>query len=144
MARVKFGTYSVDVPQGWTLSSVILSGPIEATQDDTPFQRNVITTMEVVENDETMRSYAQRQVEGLKQAGVSREGKGLKEVTLAGGMQALIGEQVILGAGGERVRQMQLIVIKDSIAHTMIASQLDGKRFEAVRREFEKMLLSFQ
>ena len=39
---------------------------------------------------------------------------------------------------------MQLVVFKDGVAHTTIASHLDGPSFEAVRAEFRAMLLSFQ
>ncbi|CAN0586422.1 unnamed protein product, partial [Laminaria digitata] len=51
---------------------------------------------------------------------------------------------IIQGAGGERVRQMQLVVIKNGIAHTTIASHLDGASFERARKEFRAMLVSFQ
>ncbi len=46
--------------------------------------------------------------------------------------------------GGERVRQMQLVVIKNGVAHTTIATHLDGISFENVREEFRAMLLSFE
>ena len=49
-----------------------------------------------------------------------------------------------MGMNGERVRQMQLVVIKKGIAHTTIATHLDGLSFENVRKEFRDMLLSFE
>ena len=152
MPRVAFGTFSLEAPRGWTLSSIILAGPVEenplaedllTTKDVQPFQRNLIATLEYVSAEETVESYVQRQIEGLRQARVVREEvKEPENVTLKSGLEGLITEQVILGVGGERVRQMQLVSIKDSIAHTLIASHLDGAPFEAVRGEFLGMLLS--
>lgn len=153
MARVTFGTFSLDPPPEWTLSSIILSGPVEAqllpegilsTRVVRPFQRNLIATMEQVGPDVTAESYVDRQIKGLRDAGVPREEVAEQEdIELAGGDKGLITEQVIVGANGERVRQMQLVVIKQGIAHILIASHLDGTPFEAVRTEFRKMLESF-
>lgn len=153
MTEIRFGTFSLDVPEGWTFSSVILSGPVEdsvapsiPTIKAVPsFQRNLITTLERVPDEETCQSYVNRQVKGLRTAHVSWEEAAKPiEVELKNGLSALLLEQVIIGQGGERVRQMQLVFIKDNIAHTAIASQLDGPPFETVRDEFKKMLLSYQ
>lgn len=152
MTRVTFGTFSLDAPKAWTLSSIILAGPVDDTPGQgmlttkavQPFQRNLITTLEQVSPQETPEKYVDRQVQGLKEAGVPREQIGSNErVEITGGHPALLTEQVIVGAGGERVRQMQLVVIKDGIAYTVIASHLDGASFERVRGEFRSMLLSF-
>lgn len=153
MSRVTLGPFSLEVPSTWTLSSIILSGPVEddpltrgmlTTKVVRPFQRNLIATLERVGPEETVESYLHRQIEGLRQAGVSRiEVKEPERITLAGGQTGIISEQVIVGMGGERVRQMQLMSIKENIAYTVIASHLDGAPFEAVRDEFREMLLSF-
>lgn len=152
MPRVNFGTYSLEAPETWTLSSVILAGPVDeapargmvSTKAVRPFQRNLITTMERVTAKETCESYLQKQLDGLREAGIQRiEGKPAEKVTV-GGVPGLLTEQIIPGPGGERVRQMQLIAIKDGIAHVAIASHLDGVPFESARAEFRHMLLSFQ
>lgn len=150
MTRVTFGTFSLDAPEGWSLSSVILSGPVEeapklgpTTQAAPPFQRNIIATLEVVPPEVTPAMYVQRQVEGLRQAGVPRQEAAKPEkVKLDSGVEGLVTEQIIQGATGERVRQMQLVFIKDGVAHTAIASHLDGVSFEKSRVEFRKILLS--
>ncbi len=153
MPRVKFGTFSIEAPNNWTLNSVILAGPVDdtpgagmlTTKAVQPFQRNMITTLEQVSPKETPETYVKRQIDGLKEAGVPRqEGNKPESVTLEGGLTGLITEQIIQGAGGERVRQMQLVVIKNGIAHTTIASHLDGASFERARKEFRAMLVSFQ
>jgi hypothetical protein len=152
MPRVSFGTFSLEAPDTWTLNSVILAGPVEdtpsmgmlTTKAVQPFQRNLITTLEQVGPQETLESYVKRQVDGLKEAGVPRqEVKKPEKVSLASGEAGLITEQVIQGGDGSRVRQMQLVVFKNGVAHTTIASHLDGPAFEAVRQEFRQMLLSF-
>jgi hypothetical protein len=152
MARVTFGTYSLEAPETWTLSSVILAGPIDevstkglvSTKSVQPFQRNLITTFEQVSKEETPESYVQKQIEGLRQAQVTRQAIGKTErVRLEDGLEGLLLEQIIVGHGGERVRQMQLVVIVEGIAHTTIASHLDGATFEKARAEFRSMLLSF-
>ena len=152
MPRVSFGTFSLEAPGTWTLNSVILAGPVDeapamgmlTTKAVQPFQRNLITTLEQVGSSETLESYVKRQIDGLKEAGVPRqEVKKPERVTLASGEAGLITEQVIQGAGGERVRQMQLVVIKQGVAHTTLASHLDGPSFESARSEFRAMLLSF-
>jgi hypothetical protein len=153
MPQVTFGTFSLAVETGWTLSTIILSGP----QDDQEFnagllapkvarqfRRNVVATMEQVEPQETPESYVKRQIDGLAQAGVIRqEVRDPEEVQLQGGLAGLLCEHIIVGASGERVRQLQLIAIKQGIAHTIIASHLDGAPFEAARQELRDMLLSF-
>jgi hypothetical protein len=153
MTRVQFGTFSLEAPQGWTLSSVILAGPVDespgkgmlTTKAVRAFQRNLITTMERVAEKETPASYVKQQLDGLREAGVSRqEARPPEPVKLASGHEGLLTEQIILGAGGERVRQLQLVVIKDGIAHTSIASHLDGAAFEGAREEFRRLLLSFE
>jgi hypothetical protein len=152
MPRVTLGSFSVDAPADWTLSTVILAGPVEDQPEATgllttrvvrPFQRNLVATMEQIDPGVTAESYVKRQIEGLRQAHVVREDVGEPEtVLLAGGIKGLVTEQIIIGGTGERVRQMQLLTIKDGVAHTIILSHLDGKPFEAVRSEFRKMLLS--
>jgi hypothetical protein len=142
----------LEAPPDWTLSTVILAGPVEdqplakgmlTTKVVKPFQRNLVATVEQVAPDVTAESYVDRQIKGLREAGVARDEVGEREeIQLAGGHRGLVTEQVILGGTGERVRQMQLVTIKGGIAHTVIASHLDGAPFEAVRSEFRKMLLS--
>jgi hypothetical protein len=153
MPRVRLGPMSLDVPEDWTLSSVILAGPrdseagVPAADDRSPrpFQRNVIISLEQVSSDETPDVYFERQEKGLGEAGVE---SGLigdpEEVELGGGAWCLLSERVIVSSEGERVRQMQLITIKDKVAFTVIASHLDGIPFEAVREEFRKILESFE
>lgn len=101
--------------------------------------------MEEVDGKMTLDAYLKRQIDGLKQAGVTRQDAGKPErVKLSSGADGLIAEQIILGSGGERVRQMQLIVIKNGVAHTVIASHSDGAAFESARAELRTMLLSFE
>ncbi len=39
---------------------------------------------------------------------------------------------------------MQLVAIKNGLAHTLIASHLDGHPFEQMRGQFREILLSFK
>jgi hypothetical protein len=151
MARVTFGTFSLEAGPGWSLSSVILAGPVDETPKQgllstkavRPFQRNLITTLELVPDTETPESYVARQIKGLKEAGVQRqEGAKPEKVKLPGGLEGLLTEQIIVSHEGERVRQMQMVVIIDHVAHTVIASHLDGVPFENARAEFRAMLTS--
>ena len=154
MPRVSLGPLSIEAPHGWTLSTVILAGPPEPpvldsallwTKPPRPFQRNLVATMEQVDPTETPQAYVNRQVEGLRAAGVPRqEAREPETVKLEGDRTGLLTEQLIVGGTGERVRQMQLVTIKDGCAYTLIATHLDGASFEAVRDEFRKILLSFR
>jgi hypothetical protein len=131
------------------LSSVILAGPRDpdTSGDDgslRPFQRNLIVTLEQVSVDETADSYLERQERGLGEAGAESGLVGeSEEVTTGGGISGLLIERVIVSHDGERVRQMQLVTIKNSVAFVVIASHLDGEPFEAVRQEFRAILESF-
>ena len=101
--------------------------------------------MEEVGPDVSAGSYLDRQLTGLREAGVTRyEGRPPEQVLLADGAIGIITEQVITGSTGQWVRQMQLITIKDKIAHTLILSQLEGPSFEIARDQFREMLLSFK
>lgn len=153
MPRVQLGSFSLEAPSEWTLSTVILAGPIDessvaagmpTTKAVRPFQRNLVATMEQIDGPITLESYVKRQVDGLKAAGVPRQdGAKPEKVKLTNGLDGLLTEQIITGSTGERVRQMQVVCIKDDVVHTVIASHLDGPQFEAARTEFRKMLLSF-
>ena len=111
-----------------------------------PFQRNLITTMEVVPDGETAESFVKKQVDALVAAKVARQEAAAPEsVSLGDGKyNGLLTEQVITGPRGEKVRQMQLVFIKDGVAFTAIASHLDGPSFENARAEFRSMLLSYR
>ena len=101
--------------------------------------------MEEVGPDVTVESYLSRQLMGLQEAGITRyEGRPPERVELDGGAIGIITEQIITGSTGQWVRQMQLITIKDKIAHTLIVSQLEGPSFEVARDQFRAMLLSFK
>ena len=109
-----------------------------------PFNQNLIATMEQVDPNETAESYVQRQLEGLIQAGVQRKETAKPEaVTLENGQEALLTERSVIGPGGERVRQLQLVAIKNGVAHTLIASNLDGPTYDKCKAQFRQMLTSF-
>jgi len=150
MPSVTIGPFTLDAPPEWTLSTVILAGPVEdsagdsLTADATPFQMNLVATMERVDDEVTAEDYVDRQVAGLRSVGVSRRGaKEAETVQLSDG-EGLLTEQVIKGQTGERVRQMQLVAIKHGVAYTLICSHLDGPLFENSRATFRRMLLSFK
>lgn len=153
MPRVTFGSFALDAPNEWTLSTVILAGPVDESpaasglmtaKGARPFQQNLVATMEQVENKETPESYVKKQLDGLRKAGVSRQEAAPPErVKLKSGGEGLLTEQIVVGPGGERVRQLQLVAIKDHVAHTLIASHLDGVAFAGVKNAFREMLLSF-
>ncbi|MCC7385043.1 MAG: hypothetical protein IT384_24570 [Deltaproteobacteria bacterium] len=153
MPRVTFGSFALDAPPEWTLSTVILAGPVEeapaagglmTAKAARPFQQNLVATMEQVDAKETPESYVKKQLEGLRKAGVSRQETAPPEkVKLKSGTEGLVTEQVVVGPSGERVRQLQLVTIKDGVAHTLIASHLDGVSFSGARAAFKSMLLSF-
>jgi len=99
--------------------------------------------MEEVEPSTTLESYVKRQIDGLKQAGVSRQDAGKPEkVKLTNGLDGLITEQIIVGGTGERVRQMQLVCMKDGVANR---HRLPPRRrnLRAARKSFRAMLISF-
>lgn len=154
MSRVSFGNFTLDAPSEWTLSTVILSGPV--VQDTAavgmptakavrPFQQNVICTMEQVGPKETPKSYVSKQLEGLRKAGVQRKETAKPEtIKLPDGSVGLLTEQAVVGPGGERVRQMQMVTIRQGIAHTLIASNLDGMPYEKTKAGFREILTSFK
>lgn len=109
------------------------------------FQRNLITSVEKVSEDTTPQAYVEQQIVGLEKAGVQRkEGRPAETLKLGDKLEGLLTEQIITGADGEQVRQMQLVCIDQGQAFTVIASHLDGASFESVRQEFRAMLTSFQ
>lgn len=143
MPRAKFGTFSIEAPGDWSLQTIILAGPPESPDASRGFQQNLITTLEFV-GDETADAYLKRQSAALDQVQMYRTVVGMPEaVQLAGGQEGLMIEQVIRGQTGDLVRQLQLVVVKEGVAHTLIASHLDGAPFEAAREGFRRVLLSF-
>jgi len=153
MPRVTFGSFSLDAPTDWSLSTVILAGPVDSNpagaglmtaKSSRPFQQNMVCTMEQVDSKETPESYVKKQLEGLRKAAVQRQDAAPPEkLKLKNGSESLLTEQVVTGPGGERVRQMQLVSIRGGVAYTLIASHLDGNSFMGVRDNFKSMLLSF-
>lgn len=154
MTRADFGSFSLDAPSGWSLTTVILSGPQQ--EDDIgkgmlmakksrAFQQNIIATMEAVSNSETPQSYVKRQLEGLLQAGVQRKETAKPEtVPMNDGQEGLLTEQSVMGPGGERIRQLQLVTIKKGVAHTLIASNLDGISYDKAKAGLKTMITSFE
>ena len=149
MPKASFGTFSLEAPAGWTLSSVILMGPVEnppggsGTADlPKPARRNLIVTMERVGESDTAEGYLRRRLGG-EEGGAGPRLSGVESLSLAGGREAKLVEQVVLSPDGDRVRQLQMVFIKDGIAHTATASHADGVAFEGVRAEFRQLLLSF-
>lgn len=154
MPRVTIGPFSLEAGGDWTLSTVILAGPKPQAPAVPPmprakaapaFQENLVATMEQVPPGESAEEYLKKQIEGLRKAGVARtKGTEPEKVRLESGLQGVLLEQVIEGQGGEWVRQMELITIKEGVAYTVIASQLDGEPFRQSRETFRRMLLSFR
>jgi hypothetical protein len=156
MAHISFGPFSTDAPIDcslWPLKTLILIGPVDEQSgageterfSSTPFQQNLVVTWERVTEDETSRSFVKRQSDALRKADVRQIPKAEpEEVLLPNGDSGLITEQVIVFPGGERIRQMQLVTIKDQTAYNLIASHQDGDPFEASRHIFREMLLHFQ
>ena len=154
MPQVTFGPFSLLAPPDWTLRTVILTGPPDGEQAGgdrlparavQPFQRNLVVTMEVVAATETAEAYRKRQAKGLTDAEVfwQQVGQAERVQLKEGALSGLLTEQIVLAPGGERVRQLQLICIKEGLAYTIVASHLDGDPFEGVRNEYRGMLLSF-
>jgi hypothetical protein len=149
MTRISLGPIGLDVPPDWSLSSLILAGPRPtespaAAQASRPFQRNLIITLEKVEPEETPEAYFDRQEAGLRAANVeSGIIVGPDEVELSGGNWGTLTERIVVSPDGERVRQLQLVTIKNGVAYTLIASHVDGRPFEEVREEFKGILTSF-
>lgn len=153
MSRISFGPFSIDATPDWTLSTLILSGPADdaggpsgllTTKAVRSFQQTLVVTMEQVAASDTPEKYVERQIKGLKEAGVSRTEAKKPERVKVGGGEGLILEQIVVGPTGERVRQMQLVTMKNGVAFVLIASHLDGASFDKARESFEKILLSFQ
>jgi hypothetical protein len=153
MPNISLGPFSLDVPVDWSLRTLILAGPVDkklatvGTErfSSRPFQRNIVVTIERVEGAETVESYVQHQIDGLRRARIQRwEKANPEQVSLPNGLSGLLTEQVIVGPENDRVRQMQLVIIKNRLAYTLVASHLEGDLFEESRQDFRKMLLSFR
>jgi hypothetical protein len=96
------------------------------------FQRNLVATMEQVGAHVTLRSYLDRQIEGLIKANVGRsEADEPREITLPSGLTGLLSDQYIQTPGGDLVRQLQLVCIKDDVAYTLIATHLAGELYDS-------------
>ena len=141
----------VALPETWRLQQLVVTGPVEGDSLSAPkqakasqFQQNLVIMSEPVTTGETAETYRQKQQERLKELGVTpREAARPEQLELSGGIPGLLTEQVLTGPNGEKVRQMQLCLIKGSVAYTLTASHLDGMLFECGREQFRAMLLSF-
>lgn len=147
--HIDLGMFSIKTPANWQLASLIMVGPPPDPADlKSPgvtgaFQQNAVVVSEMVEDSETLESYAQKQAQRLKEQGVTHKpAGGLQKFTLSDGAAAVIAEHVVTGPNGEKVRQMQLITRHGKMIHTVIASHLDGMLFETCRDAFRSMLES--
>lgn len=154
MPRVHYGSISVDVSPDWSLSTVVLLGPVLQTTD-TPlliqsqaqqaFQHNIVATVEKIGADETLINYVQRQLQGFRQAGVNRqELVAPEDVRLSNSCDGMLWEHMVSGPTGQLVGQIQLVSIKDGFAYTVIASCLYGPSYKKERENLRQILLSFQ
>ncbi len=144
--EVGFGPFSFRVPEDWTLTSVVLSGPVEVAGDTDAgvYQQTLMTTAEAVAPDETATRFVERQNAALAATGGLQTVGPDESVSLGASLTGVLSERIVAGLGGGNVRQMQLVYIKDGVAVTAIASQIDGPAFEAARRQFRSILLSFR
>lgn len=145
--NIDLGSFSLQAPPSWQIASLIVVGPPDAVAQGPgqqgQFQQNLVVVSEMVEEGETLPSYVQKQTAKLQQQGALHRPPGpLEKVTLADGREGLMFEHVVLGPSGEKVRQMQLIALKDGLLHALICSHLDGLPFESQRDAFRTMLKS--
>ena len=147
---IDLGRFSLQAPPTWQIASLILVGPPDVATGPAKspgvsgnFQQNLVVVSELVEEKETLPAYVQKQTAKLQEQGALHRPPGpLEKVTLGDGRDGLLFEHVVLGPSGERVRQMQLIALKNGVLHALIASHLDGLPFEAQREGFRSMLRS--
>ena len=146
MAHISVGSFNITTPAGWQVASLILVGPPDMAHPSSPgqqgmFQQNVVVVTEPVEDNETVEAYVKKQTEKLKEQNALHRPPGpLEKVTLAGGRTGVLFEHVVLGPGGEKVRQMQLVSLSGGFAHALIASHMDGLPFESQRESFRGIL----
>ncbi|HJL40878.1 MAG TPA: hypothetical protein RMG48_06205 [Myxococcales bacterium LLY-WYZ-16_1] len=146
MPRSQFGPFSLDLPGGYGLSNVFVNAPDPSGTGATgsAFAPNVVVSTESVPENTTPRAVWDAQRQLLQQAGVpSSAFDEPREVTLQDGTGALLGEQVVTSPAQDRIRQLQLCVVRDGISHLVVASHLDGAPFDRRRDEFTRVLLSF-
>ena len=133
--ELSVGGFSLPLPGDWQIASLILVGPSEAQEGGQPeFQQNIVVVSEGVPNEETAEAYVKKQTDKLKEQKALFASPGqLEKIKLPGGKDAVLFEHVVLGPGGERVRQMQVVSVSNGRMHALIASHLDGPRFAAHR-----------
>lgn len=146
-ASIAVGRFALDPPPGWQVASLILLGPPDAGAAGAagPFQQNVVVVCEKLGEEETLEGYVARQTQKLKEQGAMSLPPGpMEKVPMGGERRAVMFEHVVLGPQGEKVRQMQLVTLKDKNLHALIASHLDGLPFEAARETFSALLRSIR
>lgn len=135
------GGFSLPLPGDWQIASIILVGPPESQEGQQEFQQNIVVVSEEVSGEETATSYVQKQTAKLKEQKALFASPGqLEAIKLPGGKDAVLFEHVVLGPGGERVRQMQVVCVAGQRMHALIASHLDGPRFAAHRAGLRSIL----
>lgn len=142
-SSLQVGGFSLPTPSDWQIASIIIVGPADAAAapGQQQFQQNIVVVSEPVESDENAQAYVQKQTAKLKEQKALFASPGqLENITLAGGRAAVLFEHVVLGPGGERVRQMQVVCVHDGRMHALIASHLDGPRFAAQRASLRGIL----
>lgn len=144
MSSLQVGSFSLPTPKDWHIASVIVVGPPDGAGNGPQgqqFQQNIVVVSEPVEDDEVAETYVQKQTAKLKEQKALFASPGqLEKITLAGGQPAVLFEHVVLGPGGERVRQMQVVCVHQGRMHALIASHLDGPRFAAQRSNLRTIL----
>jgi len=143
MSSLQVGSFSLPTPQDWHIASVIVVGPPDgagAGPQGQQFQQNIVVVSEPVEDDENAEAYVQKQTAKLKEQKALFASPGQLEKIALGGHPAVLFEHVVLGPGGERVRQMQVVCVHKGRMHALIASHLDGPRFAAQRSNLRTIL----
>ena len=142
-AKLQAGAFALPTPKDWHIASVILVGPPDANgagPQGQQFQQNVVVVSEPVEENESAEAYVQKQTQKLKEQKALFASPGQLEKIALGGHPAVLFEHVVLGPGGERVRQLQVVCVHKGRMHALIASHLDGPRFAAHRPALRTML----
>ncbi len=141
MPKVTLDFTGFELPEGWTTTMAVFSGPEERFgKGETPFRTNIAISTEQVAEGKDFHEYAEEKTTFLRQQLPDYKVVSDQEVSICG-VTGLLREQTFSGPNGMLLQQLVLYFIKENTGYSLAGSHLQGLRFNKIK---PKLLELFQ
>ncbi len=148
MAIIDLSGTALDIPNDWFCATAVFVAPPKSSGTGMPtvhtgttFSTNVVLSREIVPPHTNASTVIDGQLRQLRAMGEDVQLRSRADRNNDHGQSGLMCELSRSAPGGERLKQLQWIVVDGDVAHILTATALDGIDFQNERPELERILL---